>query len=262
MAIICWGNLAKSADDTQRIEQSIQAYVEDHDENVNAHQVYGSSLYMHRVNEILDHLDGSLRMQHFPLDQIIGIGSFESFDGWNTYGLANPGMLGALLRPTTAGINDYAYLYPKGYAGANFTFDPMKNPIFQTTVLIGNNTNQLIYIVAGDAVIDNPFTAVGFKISSGTMYAFWMKDSVEHTSEITGVTMIGVHCFRIKVDSSVPSIEFYVDGELKYTATTDIPVDAPNILCSYYIKNLSDALRTIWPIDWFFQQDRQFKNEK
>jgi len=64
MAIICWGNLAKSADDTQRIEQAIQGYVEDHNENVNAHQIEGSSLYMHRVNSELDHLAESVKNFH------------------------------------------------------------------------------------------------------------------------------------------------------------------------------------------------------
>lgn len=61
MPIICWGNLAKSADDTLRIEQSISDYVEGHNEDPNAHQSYGSSLYMHRFDSILDHVYQSVQ---------------------------------------------------------------------------------------------------------------------------------------------------------------------------------------------------------
>lgn len=64
MTIICWGNLAKSADDTQRIEQSIQAYVEAHDENVNAHMGADYSLGAHRLQNTLDHPYGSIRYWH------------------------------------------------------------------------------------------------------------------------------------------------------------------------------------------------------
>ena len=64
MPIICWGNLAKSADDTQRIEQAIQAYVEEHDENVNAHMGENYSLGAHRLQAVLDHPYGSIRYWH------------------------------------------------------------------------------------------------------------------------------------------------------------------------------------------------------
>ena len=64
MAIICWGNLAKSADDTERIEQAIQGYVEDHNENVNAHMGEGYALGAHRLQTVLDHPYGSIRYWH------------------------------------------------------------------------------------------------------------------------------------------------------------------------------------------------------
>ncbi len=69
MAIICWGNLAKAADETTRIEESISDYVERHDENVNAHQVYGSSLYMHRIQDELDHKFGSVDFKWLALNK-------------------------------------------------------------------------------------------------------------------------------------------------------------------------------------------------
>jgi hypothetical protein len=64
MTIICWGNLAKSADDTQRIEQSIQAYIASHDEDINAHMGEEYALGAHRLQTTLDHPDQSINYWH------------------------------------------------------------------------------------------------------------------------------------------------------------------------------------------------------
>lgn len=61
MPIVCWGNLAKSADSTERIEQSIQAYIEGHDENPNAHMGEDYALGAHRLQIEIDHLPLSAR---------------------------------------------------------------------------------------------------------------------------------------------------------------------------------------------------------
>ena len=64
MAIICWGNLAKSADDTTRVEQSIHHYVQTHDENPNAHMGADYSLGGHRLQVELDHPPNSVNYFH------------------------------------------------------------------------------------------------------------------------------------------------------------------------------------------------------
>jgi len=64
MPIICWGNLAKSADDTTRIEQSIEDYIAGHDENPNAHMGEDYALGAHRLQTILDHPYGSIKYFH------------------------------------------------------------------------------------------------------------------------------------------------------------------------------------------------------
>ena len=64
MPIICWGNLAKSAESTERIEQSIQAYIEGHDENPNAHMGADYALGAHRLQATLDHPYNSIGWYH------------------------------------------------------------------------------------------------------------------------------------------------------------------------------------------------------
>jgi parallel beta-helix repeat protein len=61
MVIVCWGNLAKSANETTRIEQSIEDYIEGHDENPNAHMGPDYALGAHRLAVMLDHAPYSVR---------------------------------------------------------------------------------------------------------------------------------------------------------------------------------------------------------
>jgi len=61
MTIICWGNLSKSADSTQKIEGAISEYIETHDENPNAHMGADYSLGAHRLQVEIDHLPYSVK---------------------------------------------------------------------------------------------------------------------------------------------------------------------------------------------------------
>jgi len=64
MPIICWGNLVKAADDTQRIEQAIDEYIEGHNENPNAHMGENYALGAHRLQTVLDHSPYSIFNLH------------------------------------------------------------------------------------------------------------------------------------------------------------------------------------------------------
>lgn len=64
MAIICWGNLAKSADSTQRIEESMQEYISTHDSDPNAHMGEDYALGAHRLQVALDHPPNSVQYFH------------------------------------------------------------------------------------------------------------------------------------------------------------------------------------------------------
>lgn len=61
MAIVCWGNLAKSAESITKIEQSMEGYVSGHNQNPNAHMADGYSLFEHRDQPIIDHVFYSVR---------------------------------------------------------------------------------------------------------------------------------------------------------------------------------------------------------
>jgi hypothetical protein len=257
MAIICWGNLAKSADDTARIEQSMQDYVEGHNINVNAHQVEGSSLYMHRVNEKLDHLEGSVGLQYLPLDKKFGFSFFESLDGWQvsdvTKCLAH--VLGARLLAyygTTVWINAYPYT-------ASPAVRPSKNPLFQTTVRLVTNTFQEIFFGAGAHFSEVNNDCWGFRIVDAICYAYWTSNGTVYSQELAGVTVGEFNCYRARIDSTLGEMYFYVNGVLKYTATSNLPVVETSIYFEYFLENTAGAggdNRFLYPVDWMFQQDR------
>lgn len=255
MPIICWGNLAKAANDTQRIEEAIQDYVELHNENVNAHQVYGSSLYMHRIEEELDHKLGSIDFKYLSLSKIFSIFNFESFDGWSTYGyLIEAGMFEGRIG-TDKLDNDETYVWIETSTGT-FIFDPSKNPFFQTTLEMSLST--AVEATFGFGLIGGveEGDGFGFKFINGTEYAYWIKDSTLYTQQISNVVTTNVNVYRAYIDYVAGEIYFYVNGELVYTATENIPTDTNPYFFHYYIKTTTASYKQMSIIDLLITLDR------
>ena len=255
MAIICWGNLAKSADSTEKIEQSIEAYVESHNENPNAHQIEGSSLYMHRINEMLDHANGSVQMAHLSKDSHIGMSAFESLDAWNTLGIVNSGIFGAQIQTDIAGDGDTAYMVTNSKSGSPYVLFE-SSPFFQTTIRFGSLSNVEIYITVGDVKVDpDGTTGFGFKIVNDQLYAWWNVFEGDNTELLQTIVPVN-YTLRCYMDSELGLIYFYVNGVLKYTANTGIIYDGTIQYFLYWIKTTDGTNKAIYPKDWLFQQDR------
>jgi len=256
MPIICWGNLAKSADDTKRIEQSISEYIEDHDFNPNAHQVEGSALYMHRIEEELDHALGSVDFRYLAKDKIMALSAFESLDGWSKIVDSSAGgMLCAFFR-TSAVDNNEALLWFETLT-SKFKLDMSKNPFFQTTVILSTASNINAFIGIGTEPGHYEGAGFGFKIVNGTEYAFWWDDNeIEHAIEISNIITTNLNVYRAFYNSDDDAIYFYVNGNLVYTATEDIPTVNNSFFFTYWMKNLTAASRYMYLIDFLFSQDR------
>jgi hypothetical protein len=256
MPIICWGNLAKSATETTTIDSEISDYIETHDENPNAHMGADYSLGAHRLAVELDHASGSVGFHHLVMDSITGMGFFESLDGWATHGSLSVGVFGIMVRPSTSDDNDEAYLWPGKLIGSSLSMDPTKNPFFQTTVILGSDTSQLVYFGLGVFGLDDSWDGIGFKVVNANLYACWSIGGTIHTHAISSVTVNVLHCYRVNVDSALNKIYFYVDGVLEYTATTYFPTALNTHLFHWYIKQTSASLRFLYCADWLFQEDR------
>lgn len=72
MPVVCWGALAKSANDTTTIPDYIVSQIEDHNIDPSAHGLSGYAIYDHRTQVVLDHLDYSVSSDKISANQIIG----------------------------------------------------------------------------------------------------------------------------------------------------------------------------------------------
>jgi len=254
MAIVCWGNLGKAANDNQRIEQSIQEYVEGHNENVNAHQQEGSVLYMHRVQEKLDHRFGSIDLRYLTMSKVLMLSTFESVDGWAISGSFTAALFAAHLHTTAVNGNEsYAFFTN---AIESFIFDCAKNPFFQTSLFFNYDTLQHAYFGVGDIAHQWCQDGFGFKVVNGNLYACVVIGGIESYNSISGIDLTTLNIYRAEMNSADAKIEFYVNGVLKHTEITDIPVDTAEPFIEYYIKTDSAAERRIYIVDLLFMQDR------
>lgn len=255
MAVICWGNLGKTADDNTRIEQSIQDYVEDHNENPNAHQIEGSSLYMHRINEQLDHAKGSVDLSYLSKTKIVFMTSFETIDGWwvDAY-QSHAGVFQAYIKTENTTDSEIAMWY--AFPGNEPRLDEAKNPYWQIHILMYDITNVIVYIVCGNPLDLSQGAMFGFKIEAGKIYAIWAQEETAYSEEIMNAiedTPVGYSC---EIDSQNKQIKFYINGELKHTQ--DIVYLEYNIDVTFeiYGKTLANEYKTLYLIDHIFTQDK------
>jgi len=254
MPIICWGNLAKSADDVIRIEQAIEDYVSGHQQDPNAHMATEYSLGAHRQVEELDHVDGSVGMRKLPINKIVGVSCFESIENWSLHGETSGGINNTSIK--TNPPDDWARLYTP-FPAAPVKLDFSKNPFFQTTVVFMQDTAQEAYIVAGaepSAAKDDSF---GFYIHDALLYAYWTKGGAQYTEQITGITITDLNVYRAFYDTTAEKLYFYVNGVLEYTAEANLPTDTNDKTFSYYLfSDVGADLRQMYMIDFLFEIDR------
>jgi len=100
---------------------------------------------------------------------------------------------------------------------------------------------------------------VGFRIQAGKLYAAWRGSSVYNSQEIqtlgTGAWSTVKHLKAILFPAT--KIEFYVDGVLVYTATTDLPTGttAAEMVLDAYVDNQSwNEHKYFWVCLWGFKQ--------
>jgi len=254
MAIICWGNLAKAADETTRIEESISDYVERHDENVNAHQVYGSSLYMHRIQDELDHKFGSVDFKWLALNKILVNAAFESFDGWYVDATTEiVGVLGSGIA-TSAIANNEAFmtLEPGGILELEYS----KNPFFQTTVKLSRADDLEVSFGCGREKGSGDLDSFGFYFVNGTEYVYWTKDPTTYTQVLSNIVTTDRHVYRAVFDNDAGNIKFYVDGELVYTATENLPSTTNSFVFTYWVKTTENVIKYLYFMDFLFMLDR------
>jgi len=258
MPLPTWGNLEKSQEDKEKIEEAIQRLINEHNNDPNAHLGEGQSLYNHKVSEIIDHVvasiiadkirDGEIDLKKLTAKQNILWTVFESLDGWNASSGIDVSIFGLAMQTGNV-ANTEKYLYAEPY-GDGDAMDPSKSPFFQTSIRLSDNSNQTIYIISGSLNFDEDDHAFGFKIENGTLYAIVIKEvsgsRTEYKTEISGVTLTNWNVYRAFYDYPNNKIYFYVNGVLKHTEENHLLSESRPELFNYYIKNLVAENRVMY----------------
>jgi hypothetical protein len=248
MAAETWGLLAKSQIDPETIEEAIARLITAHNAAEESHLAVGQSLQSHKASVIIDHLassivedkigDGEVTIEKLTSEKEILISAFESLDCWQ-HNISGPSEIGSLIVQTSSTINTQKYMLSTRSGGSGL--DWTKDFIYQTSLHITYNTSQLIHFGVGGTEYSEGTSGAGFKIEDGTLYAGFIEgepcDYTENWTEITGITLIGTHVFRIIYDQSAGTLKFYVDGILKLTKSSGLPTIAADESFHYQIKN-------------------------
>jgi len=262
--MITWGELAKSQIDPEKIEEAIQRLIAEHNADPEAHLGSGGSLQSHKAAEIIDHLiasvvadkirDGEIDLKKLVADRYMMITCFESADGWNSIDYEYGGIDFRI-------FETMLYTYAVDGAWVEFAAEPSvafpvvnfaKSPFFQTTIACAQNHDQEFYVTVGR----RDHNAFGFKIKDNHLYAYWCRNMVPYTFEIEGVDITVYNVYRAFLDSEAGKIYFFVNGDLKYTATSNLPAGTSTFVIYYELFGSEAYALAIFLRDLFFSCSR------
>jgi len=183
--------------------------------------------------------------------------SLESADTWEVsagFGFNT----GEIFGQTGSTINTTIYGFTYNNFGATWT----KNLILQNIVKLNQSTNQTFYFGLGKTPqIDLVSDFIGFKVSNGTLYAinaYIDADEIQYTllTEITGITITNFNVYKIMYYPDVKA-EFYINGVLKVTHTTYLPihVHSSSSMFSASLKNTAAENKVLNIIQVYFESD-------
>lgn len=257
MALPVWGNLTKSQIDDETIEEAIARLIQAHEDDPNAHIEVGESLQSHKAAAIIDHLISSIIadkikkeeviVEKIAWDRILIESQFESLDGWSQGGVGTPTItivLGGTKLETGANDEDTAYIacVPANGMGDNPNFD--KKPFLQVRAKVMDKANAEAHIhvgFPGFQVVNEDY--IGFKLAGNNIYAVCRAGGANETAvDITGgIESEDYHDYKV-IYYSTSKVEFYIDGVLKTTITTNVPWgDNQEAAIFIGVKNPNDA---------------------
>lgn len=257
MPLLTWGLLAKSQTDSETIEEAIVRLIAEHNADEEAHLGVGESLASHKAAEIIDHLaasviadkikDMELSFIKFSADHSFIFTTFDSLDGWHVGGVGTPVhtcVLGGTKLETSAANNDTSYISASPTYGFGETPNFDEHPIAQALIKLMDKANAETHFhigYQGFQVAGHDY--VGFLFNQNKVYAVCRNSSTGETkSEIaTPPEPENPHIYRIVYVSS-SKVEFYIDGVLLKTITTNIPIGNNEDSCIFLgVKNSHNA---------------------
>ncbi len=312
MPVICWGPLAKSAQDPTTIAEYIAGKILEHNVDPSAHNLDSYALYNHRDSYPLDHPDYSITSNKITSDWIVSkrfstandVGAtydgvifdpygirmyqkgvrkvnipisgdpffagnldvgfltfskhvimtfFDSVDGWGTENGVGYFGAGLVYAYVEGDLDNSGSIYLEGDISAGM-FDFGRNPFFQIDFYSDYSDDHAIDIFCGKDIGVGP-KFFGFRITDGVFFAINTNGIGETSTPIPDIIETVPHRFKA-IMTSGSKIEFYVDGQLKATHTTNLPTgDNENPFTIVHNPDVGDSIlyhiaRFLYVEDW------------
>lgn len=219
MSVETWGQMAKSADDAEKVEQAISRLIAEHEADPSAHLGAGESLEAHRANEIIDHPAGSVVSDKISFNDYILQMPFISLDGFQSGGMVNvifPQLVMDVDWETP--IPSYAVFSAPKLASLNFlNYEFVLRCLTTTQNGIGSNFYQFgIYdnfVYSGSTKIINGFY---FSLENRQIFGRFKTASHDYSVFLVNVDeLTGPDLWNITYSPVDELLKFYINGELK-----------------------------------------------
>lgn len=221
MTINIWESLPKNQTNSQTILEAIAALIAEHNNDPDAHNSADQSLYLHRINDIIDHPAGSVKNDKNSFDIWNYNSNFADFDLWGKSGdfsidTGNTVYYHNQVTTTEAYMNletMSSFVQVTNDISFTFGFDAVLD------YMNWNNNCKVRLGLGGFYFSDNYF--LGFEIVGHKIYCICVKnDGSKFSYEIPSMDVVdgNRHSFVVVYDASEQRLKWIVGGNLIYTS--------------------------------------------
>ncbi len=244
MALPLWGQLEKSQDDSQTIEEAIAAAIVAHEEDPTAHLGPGESLQAHKADDIIDHPAQSVVLDKTPYQNyeqfLNGLGeqNWSNEDGsWNINSDTIKAS-GLFSQNSFIGLGNLPHPVGNNYPNSDLMYQ------FRLTLRHGGNTDGSLTFGFTNDVLDGGARMVFEKDGLVWKWNVYSVSGLEHTFSISSSNTVQKY-YRIWYDSVNEQIVLYQGTTILSIFET---ADWKNYVFRYIAVDMSRSTNN--QIDW------------
>ena len=244
MVLPNWGQLQKSLDDPETIEEAIVRLIAQHNEEPESHLQEGQSLHNHSHNDVIDHPAFSVPQEKFSLTDSAIDYLFTNGSVWDTNGTftSTTQDVSVYVAEVTEDDPGRAILYTRNFTlaspditGVDYSFSQLLSTF--------NQLNSFLDILfgwgSGDDLDEGVTDGLYFRYSDDELTGEYKTFSTTLTTSPLSVSSSRLSgAFAIYVDYVAETVAFYYDSTL--VGTLDVS-DLSLSFDSYFVSNAIDT---------------------
>jgi hypothetical protein len=212
MSTDVWGLLPKSQDDDETIEEAINRLISAHEADPEAHTGENEAIAVHRENDIIDHLAGSVKADKLTMTEYELFDSFASVDAWTAV-LGTIQNVGYALQVNKVAGGAYvaqAFASIPFYNAANFG---TKEMVLQFLAQPFASSGTKFFVFAVGSYWNNPTDGFGIKIEFDGITLYVDKGGNRSFGTKFSGTFTDWHLYRVHIVPIEGVIRLFADGQ-------------------------------------------------